>query len=77
MLWKDTVSPELLAMTVAIQAEPLFKDYILAGGTALALQLGHRQSIDIDLFTFTKQNKKNGMGKKSLLDLFRKRTAGN
>ena len=26
------------------------KDYYLAGGTALALQLGHRQSIDFDFF---------------------------
>jgi Nucleotidyl transferase AbiEii toxin, Type IV TA system len=27
------------------------KDFYLVGGTALALQLGHRNSIDIDLFT--------------------------
>jgi hypothetical protein len=27
------------------------KDFYLAGGTALALQLGHRESIDFDLFT--------------------------
>ena len=26
------------------------QDFYLAGGTALALQLGHRKSIDIDLF---------------------------
>ncbi len=26
-------------------------DYYLAGGTALALQLGHRQSVDFDFFT--------------------------
>jgi hypothetical protein len=28
-----------------------FKDFVLVGGTALALQLGHRISIDIDLFS--------------------------
>lgn len=28
-----------------------FSDFRLVGGTALSLQLGHRQSIDIDLFT--------------------------
>ena len=29
----------------------LFKEeYYLAGGTALALQLGHRDSVDFDLF---------------------------
>ncbi|WP_235280572.1 nucleotidyl transferase AbiEii/AbiGii toxin family protein [Myroides profundi] len=30
---------------------PLFKDFRLVGGTALSLQVGHRMSIDIDLFT--------------------------
>lgn len=30
------------------------KDFYLAGGTALALQLGHRQSIDFDFFSQTK-----------------------
>ena len=28
-----------------------FNDFILVGGTALSLQLGHRISVDIDLFT--------------------------
>lgn len=28
------------------------KDFVLVGGTAIALQMGHRQSIDFDLFTF-------------------------
>jgi len=27
-----------------------FADFYLVGGTALALQIGHRKSIDIDLF---------------------------
>ena len=30
--------------------EPLLKDTRLVGGTALALQLGHRSSVDLDLF---------------------------
>jgi len=29
-----------------------FNDFHLAGGTALALQIGHRKSIDLDLFSF-------------------------
>lgn len=29
-----------------------FKDFYLVGGTALALQIGHRRSVDFDLFTF-------------------------
>jgi predicted nucleotidyltransferase component of viral defense system len=40
----------LLIILRQLQQELLFKDYILAGGTALALQLGHRHSDDIDLF---------------------------
>jgi Nucleotidyl transferase AbiEii toxin, Type IV TA system len=28
-----------------------FQDYYLVGGTAIALYLGHRHSIDFDLFT--------------------------
>ena len=34
-----------------LQAMPELKEFYLVGGTALALQLGHRNSIDIDLFT--------------------------
>jgi len=31
-------------------SDPLFEEFRLVGGTSLALQIGHRQSIDIDLF---------------------------
>lgn len=30
--------------------EPAFNDMRLVGGTALALQYGHRQSVDLDFF---------------------------
>jgi predicted nucleotidyltransferase component of viral defense system len=33
-----------------LMAEKLFSNFNLVGGTALALQLGHRNSVDIDLF---------------------------
>ncbi|MCQ2589955.1 MAG: nucleotidyl transferase AbiEii/AbiGii toxin family protein [Treponema sp.] len=33
-----------------IQKIPIFKDCRLVGGTSLALQLGHRKSIDLDFF---------------------------
>ncbi len=33
-----------------------YKDYVLVGGTAIALLLGHRESIDFDLFTFKNKN---------------------
>jgi hypothetical protein len=35
----------------AMRASPAFRDFYLAGGTALALQLGHRTSLDLDLFS--------------------------
>lgn len=34
-----------------ILTQPPIKDMYLAGGTALAFQLGHRESIDFDWFT--------------------------
>ena len=36
---------------------PLFNGFYLAGGTALALQLGHRVSVDFDLFSLQKIEK--------------------
>jgi len=35
----------------------LSKDYYLVGGTAIALHIGHRRSIDFDLFTAKKINR--------------------
>lgn len=53
MLHKDTriIDPETFTLIQQLQAIQEFKEYKLVGGTALALQLGHRNSIDIDLFT--------------------------
>ena len=56
MLFKNTCSNELLNLLEILQKDTLFKDYLLVGGTALSLQLGHRKSIDIDLFTLNKQD---------------------
>ena len=50
MLQTATVSESLLEFLKELMISPLFSDYILVGGTALALQIGHRNSIDIDLF---------------------------
>lgn len=47
----NTVSEDLrVALLLLMQAEAL-QDFRLVGGTALSLQLGHRISVDIDLFT--------------------------
>src|SRR5947207_12774775 len=53
MLHKDhsLISSETFSLTQQLQALPELKEFYLVGGTALALQLGHRNSIDIDLFT--------------------------
>jgi hypothetical protein len=34
------------------------KNYYLVGGTAIALHIGHRRSIDFDLFTYLPINKR-------------------
>jgi Nucleotidyl transferase AbiEii toxin, Type IV TA system len=53
MLHKDPfiIEPQTLALIQALQQLPELKGFYLVGGTALALMLGHRNSIDIDLFT--------------------------
>ena len=51
MLFKKTVETSTLELVEKLQADPIFKGFYLAGGTAIALQIGHRTSIDIDLFT--------------------------
>lgn len=50
MLQKQSVSSELLELLKSLMNEVAFKDFVLVGGTSLALQIGHRISVDIDLF---------------------------
>lgn len=50
MLQTRTVSRELLAILERLMQETAFEPFFLVGGTALALQIGHRESIDIDFF---------------------------
>jgi len=51
MLSIQTVKPECLALLKELMNLEELKDFRLAGGTALSLRLGHRISIDLDLFT--------------------------
>jgi hypothetical protein len=51
MLQKQCISKSLLTLLNELQRVEIFRDYFLVGGTALALQIGHRRSDDIDLFT--------------------------
>ena len=47
----NTISPKLMDALTKLMQEKAFDNFRLVGGTALALQLGHRVSVDIDLFT--------------------------
>lgn len=51
MLQKKAVRSNTLELIRSLQSDEFFNDFYLVGGTALALQIGHRESIDIDLFT--------------------------
>ncbi len=50
MLQTQTVSAELLDLLNALMQISELEQLRLVGGTALALQIGHRSSVDIDLF---------------------------
>jgi len=51
MLFKETISASTLALLKKMMQDPVFEKFVLVGGTALALQAGHRISIDLDLFS--------------------------
>ena len=53
MLQKEAIEPITLQLLKALQADSMFSQFHLAGGTGLALQLGHRISVDLDLFSLT------------------------
>jgi hypothetical protein len=46
--------------------EPFKRSFYLVGGTAIALQLGHRRSIDFDLFAYAERLNKSQIRKKLL-----------
>ena len=50
MLSLRTIEPNTLELLKALMQEPALCELRLVGGTALALQYGHRSSIDLDLF---------------------------
>lgn len=52
MLFYNTIESGTLDLLKKIQSESVFGNYRLVGGTALALQYGHRKSIDLDFFGF-------------------------
>ncbi len=55
-LYYNTVTPLLLSTLKKLMDISEFSAFRLVGGTALSLQLGHRESVDIDLFTDAEYN---------------------
>lgn len=51
MLHIETVTSETLELIKELQQLDFLNHFYLVGGTALALQIGHRTSTDIDLFS--------------------------
>ncbi|MDR1884341.1 MAG: nucleotidyl transferase AbiEii/AbiGii toxin family protein [Prevotella sp.] len=51
MLYYNTITPLLCTSLNKLMLAGILKPFRLVGGTALSLQLGHRESVDIDLFT--------------------------
>jgi len=47
----ETVTPQLQRLLIDLMLNSLFDPFCLVGGTSLSLRLGHRMSVDIDLFT--------------------------
>ena len=50
MLYKQAVDNRTFNLLKEIQSIPELKEMRLVGGTSLALQIGHRISVDLDLF---------------------------
>jgi hypothetical protein len=56
MLRTETVEAGTLDLIKTFMSDHYFNEFNLVGGTALALKIGHRISIDIDLFSTTPFN---------------------
>ncbi len=50
-MYPETINTKTKSVLAKIAELDFLKNFYLAGGTALAIQLGHRESIDLDFFT--------------------------
>jgi len=55
----NTISADLAGLYELLLAEASFNNLYLVGGTALALQIGHRKSIDLDFYSHSPMNMQN------------------
>ena len=53
MLQENAVAARTLELLIRLMRNEMLDNFFLVGGTALALQIGHRKSIDLDLFSLT------------------------
>jgi Nucleotidyl transferase AbiEii toxin, Type IV TA system len=51
MLHTQTVEPLTLGLLKRLMRDEVLRPFSLVGGTALSLQIGHRKSVDLDLFS--------------------------
>ena len=51
MLHKETIDAATLELLKRLMGDERLQGFALVGGTSLALQMGHRISVDLDLFT--------------------------
>lgn len=57
MLHRETIGPELAKLARALVGAPELDAFRIVGGTAVALHIGHRTSVDIDFFSNEKVSK--------------------
>lgn len=53
MLHTKSIEPKTLELLTQLMNDVTFNEFLLVGGTSLSLQIGHRISIDLDLFCNT------------------------
>ena len=55
MLYKDPeiILPTTFSLLQTLCSDNALNDFFLVGGTSLALQIGHRHSIDLDFFSMS------------------------
>ena len=52
----QTVLPDTLELLKVLMRHPILDKTRLVGGTSLALQYGHRRSVDLDFFGYTTED---------------------
>ena len=55
-LFWNTITPTMRSIWAGFCKSDISREFYLAGGTALALQLGHRHSVDLDFFSPTQSD---------------------